>query len=147
MTGYYRKFVRAYGSITTPLNRILKKEEFRWTEESREAFEQLKNTLITLSVGNVELRRGLCARIRCFKGGNWGGSDAKRASSFIYQPGLKGQALSLSTYEKEMLSILLAIQKWRQYLLGRRFIIRTDQRSLKFTRPKISVGITTSMTF
>lgn len=45
---------------------------------------------------------------------------------------LKGRALALSTYEKEMLSILLAIQKWRQYLLGRRFIIRTDQRSLKF---------------
>lgn len=31
-----------------------------------------------------------------------------------------------------MLTILLAVQKWRPYLLGRKFIIRTDQRSLKF---------------
>lgn len=44
----------------------------------------------------------------------------------------KGRALSLSTYKKEMLAILLAVKKWYQYLLGRRFTIRTDQRSLKF---------------
>lgn len=46
--------------------------------------------------------------------------------------GLKGRALSLSTYEKEMLAILLAVQKWRQYLLDRQFTVRTNQRNLKF---------------
>lgn len=37
--------------------------------------------------------------------------------AFISQ-GLKERALNLSTYE-EMLAILLVVQKWRQYLLGR----------------------------
>lgn len=45
---------------------------------------------------------------------------------------LKGRALSLSMCEKEMIAILLAIKKWRQYLIGRRFLIKTDQRCLKF---------------
>lgn len=49
-----------------------------------------------------------------------------------YSRGLKGRSLSLSAYEKEMLAILSAVKKWRQYLLGRRFIIRTDQKSIKF---------------
>ncbi|KAL0309194.1 UNVERIFIED_CONTAM: Retrovirus-related Pol polyprotein from transposon.6 [Sesamum radiatum] len=41
------------------------------------------------------------------------------------------QNLGLSTYEKEFLALLLAITKWRHYLQGSHFIIRTGQKSLK----------------
>jgi hypothetical protein len=34
---------------------------------------------------------------------------------------------SWSTYTKEMLAVVEAIRMWRPYLLGRRFIIQTDQ--------------------
>nr|GLL19764.1 hypothetical protein CK203_107764 [Ipomoea trifida] len=40
--------------------------------------------------------------------------------------------LSWSIYAKEMLAILTAIRLWRPYLLGRRFYIFTDQKSLKY---------------
>ena len=45
---------------------------------------------------------------------------------------LKGENVFLSTYEKELLALALAIQHWRPYLLGRRFRVRTDHKSLKF---------------
>ena len=35
-----------------------------------------------------------------------------------------------STYDKEMLAIIHALTKWRQYLLGRKILIRTDHNSL-----------------
>lgn len=36
----------------------------------------------------------------------------------------------LSTYEKESLAILLAVEQWKAYLLRAEFIVNTDQRSL-----------------
>ena len=44
--------------------------------------------------------------------------------------GSKHQALSV--YEKEMLAIVTAVLKWRAYLVGRHFIIKTDHQSLKY---------------
>ena len=36
-----------------------------------------------------------------------------------------------STYVRELYAIIETVKKWRQYLLGRKFIIRTDQKSLR----------------
>ncbi|GKG25468.1 putative mitochondrial protein [Tanacetum coccineum] len=39
---------------------------------------------------------------------------------------------ALSTYEKEFLAVLLALEKWRGYLLDKHFKIKTDHFSLKY---------------
>ncbi|KAL0337660.1 UNVERIFIED_CONTAM: Transposon Ty3-G Gag-Pol polyprotein [Sesamum calycinum] len=44
---------------------------------------------------------------------------------------LAAKNLGLSTYENEFLALLLAVTKWRHYLQGNHFIIKTDQKSLK----------------
>ena len=50
----------------------------------------------------------------------------------FHSQALKGNKLSLSTYEKELLALVVAVKKWRPYLLGRPFVIKTDHQSLKY---------------
>jgi hypothetical protein len=45
---------------------------------------------------------------------------------------LRGKVVYMSTYEKELFALVSVIQKWRSYLLGRPFIVKTNHQSLKF---------------
>lgn len=47
-----------------------------------------------------------------------------------YSKALSFVALMKSTNEKELMALVLAIQYWRPYLIGRKFIVYSDQRSL-----------------
>lgn len=50
------------------------------------------------------------------------------------------RAQEKSIYEKELMAMCLVVQKWKHYLLGRHFIICTDQQSLRFIMQQREVG-------
>ena len=122
LTGYYRKFFRHYGIIARPLTNLLKKGQFGWTEEAEIAFQDLKQAMTstpTLAMPNFSEP----FIIECDASGNSIGAILTQQSRPI---AFKSRALgttkqSWSTYAKEMLAIILAIQTWRPYLLDRKF--------------------------
>lgn len=50
------------------------------------------------------------------------------------------KALLKSVYENELITICLAVQKWKNCLLGRHFTIRMDQQSLRFIMHQRELG-------
>eukprot|EP00253_Pinus_taeda_P015117 PITA_15117 len=131
--GYYRKFVKNYGRIAAPLTTLLKKDEFSWTPEETKAFEHLKEAMCqapVLAMPNFTKT----FIVECDASGNGIGvilMQEERPIAFKIRP-IKGKYLHKAIYEKEMLEILHTLKKWRPYLMGRHFKVKTDHDSLQY---------------
>lgn len=116
LAGYYRKFVRNYGIISKPLTSLLKKHQlFVWTSAHEQSFVDLKTALSTSPVILVAW---------CWWSGGIGAvlmQDGHPLAFLSRALGVKSRGLS--TYEKEYMAILLAVQHWRSYLQYAEFLI------------------------
>ena len=133
LTGYYRKFIKNYGQIAAPMTALLRKNAFAWSDAADLAFQHLKATVSqppVLALPNFNQH----FIIECDAFGTRLGAVLMQNQRLIafHSQTLKGKALQLSTYEKELLALVIAVHKWWPYLLGRPFIIKTDQQSLKY---------------
>jgi hypothetical protein len=133
LAGYYRKFIRNFGAIAASLNQLLSKDGFKWNEMAEKSFNELKQALTSPPVLALpDFTQPFV--IECDACGVGIGAVLSQNNRPIayFSEALKGSTLTLSTYEKEMLAIVKSIKKWRPYLLGKPFIVRTDQQSLKY---------------
>lgn len=132
LVGYYCKFNWHFGTITAPLNHLLTKEGFHWTEREEKAFQQLKVALMCPPVLRLpDFSQPFV--IECDTSRIGIGAVLSQTSRPIayFSEALKLTAQALSTYKKEMLVVVESIKKWRLYLVGKQFIVFTDKKSLK----------------
>lgn len=111
----------------------LKKDNFNWDDIATAAFNRLKEVMLSapiLAIPNFRIPfvvetdasgKGLGAVL----------SQSQHPIAYFCKAlAIRGEAKSI--YEEELMAIVLAIQKWRHYLIGHYFIVWTDQRSLRF---------------
>ena len=132
LTGYYRRFIKHYGLISRPLTQMLKKGvQFQWTPLAQEAFLLLKKALTEAPVLAIpDFNQPFVIETDASELG-MGAVLMQNGHpiSFLSKP-FSSRSRSFSTYEKECLAIIMAIEKWRSYLHGQEFLIRTDHKSL-----------------
>ncbi|XP_052292019.1 uncharacterized protein LOC127900817 [Citrus sinensis] len=133
LTGYYRRFIKDYRKISRPLTDLLKKDNFLWNHTAEEAFNNLKSAMCTAPVlAMPDFQKTFV--LECDASGEGIGvvlSQKGRPISYLSKA-LSPKNLGLSAYEKEMLAVVFAVQKWRPYLLGKHFKVITDHFSLKY---------------
>ena len=110
----------------------MKKDAFSWTPQATKAFEHLKEAMCLAPIlATPDFTKTFI--VECDASGNGIGvvlMQEGRPIAFESRP-IKGNYLQKPIYEKEMLEILHALKKWRTYLMGRHFKVKTDHHSLK----------------
>ena len=132
LAGYYRKFVQNFGTISKPLTHLLKKNvPFVWTAETSQAFNTLKKALVSAPVLALpDFNKSFTLETDASEMGI-GAVLAQEGHPVAYVSKVLGpRTQGLSTYEKECLAIMMAVDHWRPYLQYREFTILTDHHSL-----------------
>ncbi|KAI5352798.1 hypothetical protein L3X38_005690 [Prunus dulcis] len=132
LAGYYRKFVHHFGTISKPLTDLLRKDNFHWSLAADSAFQALKTALTTTPVLRLpDFSKQFVVESDASNNGVGAILSQEQRPIAYLSKSLSERHRSLSVYDKEMLAVVLAVQQWCPYLLGRQFKIVTDHQTIK----------------
>jgi len=134
MAGYYRRFLKDFSKIATPLTQLLRKDhKFNWTEECKASFQEMKQKLVTApslvipegNEGYVVYSVASCQGLGCVL------MQSGRVVAYASRQ-LRPHELNYPTHDLELAAVIFALKIWRHYLYGVRCEIYTDHKSLKY---------------
>lgn len=134
---FYRQFIRDYSTITAPLDKVRKENGvIKWTEKMEDSFESLKQAMtkrVLLAHPRNDLVFKLGVDASDFGLGAWLAQGEKKEQlryiSFASRSLSKSER-NYSATKKELLAIVWALNRFRNYLSARKFTLFTDHRSL-----------------
>ena len=130
---YYRRYVKGFSQFDAPLTDLRKKGAFTWTELAQKSFEEMKVIMSSCSVLALpEFSQPFV--VECDASGEVLGAVLMQNHHPIAFESrkLKNYECHFSIYDKEMLAILHTLTKFKQYLVGSKFKIKTDYNNLKY---------------
>lgn len=121
--------MRVFSQLVTPLTNLTKKGEFSWSDIAFQRLKVVMGTCLVLALPDFSQTFVL----ECDASGEGIGAVLMQGGHPIaYESWKLHDYEQLSIYDKEMLAILHALAKFRQYLVGNRFKVKNDHNSLRF---------------
>ena len=138
LTGYYRRFVPGYANLARPLIDLTRKgADFIWSETCEKAFQELKQKLISAPIlafpedeGEMWLDTDASAHAMGAVLSQMQGGE-ERVLAYASK-GFSSAERNYCTTRRELLALVHFTSHFRQYLLGRHFVVRTDHSSLRW---------------
>ncbi|CAM8947845.1 unnamed protein product [Rhodiola kirilowii] len=140
--GFYRRFIKDFSKIAKPLTDLLCQEaDFNFNNSCLSAVNNLKTALTSAPIvqpPDWELPFELMCDASDFAVGAVLGQHIDKKLHVVYYASkvLAGAALNDTTIEKEMLAIVYAFEKFRQYLIGSKTTVYTDHAAIKYLLSK-----------
>src|SRR5579883_785344 len=138
LTGYYRKFIKDYADISSPLSNLTRKGiPFVWTEKCQQAFEILRDKLISkpiLQYPDFSQQFVLYTDASDFAlEAVFSQRNEKKEESVIGYASQKYQPAEQNYYttEKECLTVVWAVAYYHKFLYAKPFTIVTNHQALK----------------
>jgi hypothetical protein len=133
LAGYYRRFIKDFGTVATPLTQLLCKDSFHWSDDATAAFTALETALTTTSVLDLpDFTKAIHGGLRRLRHWLWCGPPLGRWPLEFYSKPFATRHMKVATYERELIGLVQAVRHWRPYLWGRRFVMRTNHYTLKY---------------
>jgi len=142
--GFYRRFIRDFSKIAKPLCNLLNKDTpFNFDKDCLVAFDRLKEKfttapIITTPDWNLSFEL-ICDASDYAVGAVLGQRKEKLFYVIHYASKVLNDAQSnYTTTEKELLTIVYALEKFRAYLIGSKVTIYTDHAAIRYllTKPE-----------
>jgi hypothetical protein len=134
LVGYYRRCIKGFSKIAHPITSLQKKGlKFQWTLDCENNFQHLKQLLTSapiLRIADPNQDFIVCTD-SCKEG--LGGVLSQNEFVICYESRkLKEHERHYDTHYLELAAIVHALKKWRHYLMGKMFELRTDHNGLKY---------------
>ena len=142
LAGFYRRFVKEFSTIATPLIELTKKAVvFHWGPSQEESFNLLKDKLTHSPLLQLP-DFGKTFELECDASGiGIGGVLMQEGKPVAYfSEKLNGPALNYSTYDKELYALVRSLETWQHYLWPKEFVIHSDHESLKHIRSQTNLN-------
>jgi hypothetical protein len=130
---YYRRFVKGFSQLCAPLTDLTRRGAFKWSPEAQLTFDKMKKVMSTCPVLALpDFAQPFI--VECDASGEGIGAVLmQNRHPIVYEiRKLRGLELLYTIYEKYMLAFMHALAKFRQYLVGAKFVARTNRNSLKY---------------
>nr|KYP64281.1 Retrovirus-related Pol polyprotein from transposon 297 family [Cajanus cajan] len=123
----FRTFDGHY-EIASPLTELLKCATFTWTTQAQQAFTVLKKQITTAPILQLpDFSKPFVLETDASGVAVGAVLTQDHHPLAFFSKKLCTRMQSESVYVREMYAIIEAVKKWRQYLIGQKFIILTDQ--------------------
>ena len=121
-----------YGILAKTLTMLLQKNaKFVWTDQAYQAFLALKQAMVTTLVLILpDFSKSFTIETDACSTGVGAVLSQEGHTVAFYSKALGINNQKLSIYENEFLAIMMAVDKWRAYLLRGLFVIKIDHQSL-----------------